>query len=103
MKILIIDDEKDIVSALSIYLKSDGYQVYKAYNGKEVAEIIKKKADIKIEIIDGKKEAAIIASTDLKYLLKTYRGLSVSYLFRSFPKPKKQFRFSSQIDSRFLR
>src|SRR5690606_15564968 len=28
-------------------------------------------ADIKIEIIDGKKEAAIIASTDLHYLLKT--------------------------------
>lgn len=42
-----------------------------ANNGKEVVEIIKKKADIKIEIIDGKKEAAIIASTDLHYLLKT--------------------------------
>ncbi len=42
-----------------------------AYNGKEVVEMIKKKADIKIEIIDGKKEAAIIASTDLHYLLKT--------------------------------
>ncbi len=42
-----------------------------AYNGKEVVDFIKKKADIKIEIIDGKKEAAIIASTDLKYLLKT--------------------------------
>ena len=27
--ILVCDDEKDIVSALSIYLKSDGYQVYK--------------------------------------------------------------------------
>jgi exopolyphosphatase/guanosine-5'-triphosphate,3'-diphosphate pyrophosphatase len=42
-----------------------------AYNGKEVVDLIKKKADIKIEIIDGKKEAAIIASTDLHYLLKT--------------------------------
>jgi exopolyphosphatase / guanosine-5'-triphosphate,3'-diphosphate pyrophosphatase len=42
-----------------------------AYNGNEVIEIINKKADIKIEIIDGKKEAAIIASTDLHYLLKT--------------------------------
>ena len=42
-----------------------------AYNGKEVAELIKKKADIKILIIDGKKEAAIIASTDLHHLLKT--------------------------------
>jgi exopolyphosphatase / guanosine-5'-triphosphate,3'-diphosphate pyrophosphatase len=42
-----------------------------AYNGIEVVEIIKKKADIKIDIIDGKKEAAIIASTDLHHLLKT--------------------------------
>jgi len=42
-----------------------------AYNGKEVVDLIRKKADIKIDIIDGKKEAAIIASTDLHYLLKT--------------------------------
>lgn len=42
-----------------------------AYNGKEVVELIKRKADIKIEVIDGKREAAIIASTDLHYLLKT--------------------------------
>ncbi|MCG9792648.1 Ppx/GppA phosphatase family protein [Flavobacterium algicola] len=41
-----------------------------AYNGKEVAALIKKKADLKIEIIDGKKEAAIIASTDLMHLLE---------------------------------
>ena len=33
--ILVCDDEKDIVTALGIYLKSDGYQVYEAYNGKE--------------------------------------------------------------------
>jgi exopolyphosphatase/guanosine-5'-triphosphate,3'-diphosphate pyrophosphatase len=42
-----------------------------AYNGKEVVEIIKKKADINIEIIDGKTEAAIIASTELHHLLKS--------------------------------
>jgi exopolyphosphatase/guanosine-5'-triphosphate,3'-diphosphate pyrophosphatase len=48
-----------------------------AYNGKEVVAIIKKKADIKIEIIDGKKEAAIIASTDLHHLLKSDQ----TYLF----------------------
>jgi exopolyphosphatase/guanosine-5'-triphosphate,3'-diphosphate pyrophosphatase len=48
-----------------------------AYNGKEVTEIIKKKANIKIEIIDGKKEAAIIASTDLLHLLNTDQ----TYLF----------------------
>ena len=42
-----------------------------AYNGKEVTEIIKKKADIRIDIIDGKKEAAIIASSDLHQFIKT--------------------------------
>ena len=48
-----------------------------AYNAKEVVGLIRKKADIKIEIIDGKKEAAIIASTDLHHLLKT----DETYLF----------------------
>ncbi len=42
-----------------------------ADNKAEVIEIIKRKAEIDIEIIDGKTEAAIIASTDLHYLLKT--------------------------------
>jgi len=40
-----------------------------AYNGKEVADIIKEKADIKIDIIDGKKEAAIISASDLKQFI----------------------------------
>lgn len=42
-----------------------------AYNGKEVVDIIARESDIQIEIIDGKTEAAIIASTDLHHLLKT--------------------------------
>ena len=33
--ILVCDDEKDIVSALKIYLTADGYEVFCAYNGKE--------------------------------------------------------------------
>jgi len=41
-----------------------------AYNGKEVADLIEQEAGIKVEIIDGKKEAAIIASTDLHHILK---------------------------------
>ena len=36
--ILICDDEKDIVSALKIYLKTSGYNIYEAYNGKEALE-----------------------------------------------------------------
>lgn len=33
MKILIVDDDKDIVELLSIYVKNEGYEVEKAYNG----------------------------------------------------------------------
>lgn len=48
-----------------------------AYNGKEVVEIISRESGIDIEIIDGKKEAAIIASTDLHHLLRT----ELTYLY----------------------
>lgn len=39
--ILVCDDERDIVSALKIYLNSQGYNVFTAYNGKEAVEIVK--------------------------------------------------------------
>ena len=42
-----------------------------AYNGKDVVEIIKEKSNINIDIIDGKVEASIIASSDLHGFLKT--------------------------------
>ncbi|MDO4546217.1 MAG: response regulator transcription factor [Bacillota bacterium] len=38
--ILICDDEKDIVSALKIYLASDDYCLYEAYNGREALKIV---------------------------------------------------------------
>jgi len=41
-----------------------------ADNGKDVVDIIEREAGIKIEIIDGRKEAAIIAATDLHEFLK---------------------------------
>lgn len=49
--ILVCDDEKDIVTALEIYLKSDGYQVYEAYNGKEALDIIRKE-EIHLVLMD---------------------------------------------------
>ena len=39
--ILICDDEKDIVSAIEIYLKAEGYKIFKAYTGKEALAIIR--------------------------------------------------------------
>lgn len=49
--ILVCDDEKDIVSALEIYLKAEGYEVHKAYNGKEALSIMKKK-EIHLVLMD---------------------------------------------------
>jgi exopolyphosphatase/guanosine-5'-triphosphate,3'-diphosphate pyrophosphatase len=75
-----IDRMVDAMKAFKLLMKVHKVEKYmacatsamrEAYNGKEVIEIIKKKSDIKIEIIDGKREAAIIATTDLHYLLKT--------------------------------
>lgn len=39
-KILVCDDEKDIVSALRIYLESQNYEVYEAFNGEEALDIM---------------------------------------------------------------
>ncbi len=38
--ILICDDDKDIVSALDIYLTSEGYQTLKAYDGLEALRLV---------------------------------------------------------------
>ena len=57
--ILVCDDEKDIVSALRIYLTSEGYNVVEAFNGKEAVEIVAKEEvhlvlmDIMMPIMDG--------------------------------------------------
>lgn len=51
-----------------------------AKNGKEVADFVYKESDIKIDIIDGKTEALIISSTDLKEYIdknKTYLYVDV--------------------------
>lgn len=37
--ILVCDDDKEIVNAIEIYLEKEGYQIYKAYNGKEALKI----------------------------------------------------------------
>ena len=49
--ILICDDEKDIVSAIEIYLKTAGYSVYKAYNGMEAVDMVNSN-DIQLVLMD---------------------------------------------------
>lgn len=38
--LLIVDDEKDIVSALEIYLKPEGYEILTANSGKQAVDIM---------------------------------------------------------------
>jgi exopolyphosphatase / guanosine-5'-triphosphate,3'-diphosphate pyrophosphatase len=75
-----IDRMIDAMKAFKLLMKVYKVEKYKAcatsamreaYNGKEVVDIILEKTDIEIEIIDGKKEAAIIASSDLHSFIKT--------------------------------
>lgn len=49
--ILICDDEKDIVSALEIYLQAEGYHTFSAYNGNEAYNIINNE-EIHLAILD---------------------------------------------------
>jgi len=50
-KILVCDDEKDIVSAVRIYLESEGYEVCEAYNGKEALEAVRRQ-DVQLVLMD---------------------------------------------------
>lgn len=49
--ILICDDEKDIVSALSIYLSTENYQVFTAYTGQEALDVVAQN-DIHLILMD---------------------------------------------------
>ena len=39
-KILVVDDEREIADLIEVYLKNDGYTVYKFYNGAEALRCI---------------------------------------------------------------
>ena len=38
--ILVVDDDKEIVESIEIYLENEGFNIYKAYNGLEALEIL---------------------------------------------------------------
>ena len=40
--ILVCDDDREIVDAIEIYLKQDGYRIFKAYDGEQAMDIMKK-------------------------------------------------------------
>lgn len=50
-KILIVDDEKEIADLIEVYLKNDGYVVYKFYNGMDALKCIQE-TDLDLAILD---------------------------------------------------
>jgi DNA-binding response OmpR family regulator len=80
-KILICDDERDIVSALKIYLEAEGYETISAYNGEEALEIIEKNEihlllmDIMMPVLDGISAIARLReSSNIPVILLTAKG-----------------------------
>ncbi len=76
----------DTMKAFKLLMRVAGVENYmacatsamrEANNGLEIINRVKNEADIVIELIDGKREAAIIASTDLKQLMQKEK----SYLY----------------------
>ncbi|WP_270305079.1 response regulator transcription factor, partial [Terrisporobacter petrolearius] len=49
--ILVVDDEKEIVDAIEFYLKPEGYNILKAYDGLQALEMIIEN-DVKLIIMD---------------------------------------------------
>ena len=58
-KILVCDDDKEIVEAIEIYLTQEGYEVLKAYDGEEAIQTLKKEhvdlliMDVMMTRLDG--------------------------------------------------
>ena len=58
-KILVVDDEKELADLLEVYLRNDGYSVYKFYNGTDALKCIEETAldlailDVMLPDVDG--------------------------------------------------
>lgn len=51
MKILVCDDDREIVEAVTIYLEKEGYSVIAAYNGKEALDTLRRE-QVQLIILD---------------------------------------------------
>ncbi len=50
--ILVCDDDKEIVEAIEIYLRQEGYNVLKAYDGEEALRVLKQEEKVDLLVID---------------------------------------------------
>ncbi|MBQ4382759.1 MAG: response regulator transcription factor [Oscillospiraceae bacterium] len=81
MKILICDDDRDIVSALKIYLSAEGYDILIAHDGAEAVDTVRNEdvqlvlLDIMMPRLDGlSATAAIRAEKNIPIILLTAKS-----------------------------
>lgn len=114
-KILICDDERDIVSALKIYLTADGYEIYTAFTGKEAIACVEENEidlilmDIMMPELDGISATAILRENhNIPIILLTAKseatdkvlGLNIGaddYVTKPFDPVELQARVRSQL------
>lgn len=82
-RILICDDDRDIVSALKIYLSGEDYQLFEAYNGEEALRIVRQNEihlilmDIMMPKMDGiTATAALRKESNVPIILLTAKSES---------------------------
>lgn len=113
--ILIVDDEREIVELIEVYLKNEGYNVHKCYNGKDALEMIEKEKfhliilDIMMPDIDGinvcmkirqKYNIPIIMASAKGQDIDKIQGLSTGaddYIVKPFNMMELMARVKSQI------
>ena len=58
-RVLICDDQPDIVNALKIYLAPEGYELFEAFNGRQAVDMVREKnihlvlLDVMMPVMDG--------------------------------------------------
>ena len=62
--ILVCDDDREIVDAIEIYLSQDGHCIYKAYDGKQAIDLLKKE-EIHLLIMDARVKSNLRRYTSL--------------------------------------
>ena len=113
--ILICDDDKDIVSALDIYLTSEGYHTLKAYNGREAIQAVEQNEvhlilmDVMMPELDGiRATAKLREGSNVPIILLTAKsedadkilGLNIGaddYITKPFNPVEVQARVRSQL------
>ena len=88
INILVCDDDKEIAGAIEIYLRNEGYKVFKAYNGEEALEIVRREnlhliiMDVMMPRLDGYSACKEINKTkNIPVIMLSARGEEYDKLF----------------------